>query len=141
MSAPLVVTGQWWRIMTANFLHMGILHLGMNMLALLYLGKFVEYRLGTWKYLFAYLVAGLGSMAVITYIDIRWMTAPHITVGASGAIMGMLGAMGAIHLRGWRQAKVAAAGRQFQAVLFSVGFQLVFISPTAIPALSVISRG
>ncbi|PSB55332.1 rhomboid family protein [Chamaesiphon polymorphus] len=126
LAATLVVTGQWWRIITANFLHMGILHLGMNMLALLYLGKFVEYRLGTWKYLFAYLVAGLGSMAVITYIDIRWMTVPHITVGASGAIMGMLGAMGAIHLRGWRQAKVAAAGRQFQAVLFSVGFQLVF---------------
>jgi len=40
--------------------------------------------------------------------------------------MGILGTMGAIHLSGWRQAKVAAAGRQFQAVLFSVGFQLVF---------------
>jgi rhomboid protease GluP len=126
LAAPLVITGEWWRIITANFLHMGILHLAMNMVALLYLGKFVEYRLGTFRYLLAYLCAGLGSMAVITYIDTRWMTEPHITVGASGAIMGMLGTMGAIHLRGWRQAKVAAAGRQFQAVLFSVGFQLVF---------------
>jgi rhomboid protease GluP len=126
LAAPLVVAGQWWRIATANFLHMGILHLGMNMLALLFLGKFVEYRLGSWRYLFAYLLAGLGSMATITYIDTRWMTEPHITVGASGAIMGMLGTMGAIHLRGWRTAKVAAAGRQFQTVLFSVGFQLVF---------------
>jgi rhomboid protease GluP len=126
LAAPLVVAGEWWRIITANFLHMGILHLGMNMLALLYLGKFVEYRLGAVRYLVAYLLAGLGSMATITYIDTRWMTAPHVTVGASGAIMGMLGTMGAIHLRGWRQAKVAAAGRQFQTVLFSVGFQLVF---------------
>jgi rhomboid protease GluP len=126
LAAPLVVAGQWWRIATANFIHLGILHLGMNMLALLYLGKFVEYRLGSWRYLVAYLVAGLGSMATITYIDTKWMTTPHITVGASGAIMGMLGVMGAIHLRGWRKAKVAAAGRQFQAVLFSVGFQLVF---------------
>jgi rhomboid protease GluP len=126
LAAPLVISGQWWRIITANFLHMGILHLGMNMVALLYLGKFVEYRLGSFRYLLAYLIAGLGSMATITYIDTYWITAPQITVGASGAIMGMLGAMGAIHLRGWRQAKVAAAGRQFQAVLFSVGFQLVF---------------
>ena len=126
LAAPLVLDGQWWRIITANFLHMGILHLGMNMVALLYLGKFVEYRLGSFRYLLAYLIAGLGSMATITYIDTYWLAAPQITVGASGAIMGMLGAMGAIHLRGWRQAKVAAAGRQFQAVLFSVGFQLVF---------------
>jgi rhomboid protease GluP len=126
LSAPLVLAGEWWRIVTANFLHLGILHLGMNMLALLYLGKFVEYRLGSFRYLLAYLIAGFGSMAMITYIDTRWLTEPRITVGASGAIMGMLGTMGAIHLRGWRQAKVAAAGRQFQAVLFSVGFQLVF---------------
>ena len=126
LAAPLVVAGEWWRIVTANFLHLGILHLGMNMVALLYLGKFVEYRLGSFRYLFAYLLAGLGSMATITYIDTRWMTDPHLTVGASGAIMGMLGTMGAIHLSGWRQAKVGAAARQFQAVLFSVGFQLVF---------------
>ena len=126
LTAPLVVAGEWWRIITANFLHMGILHLGMNMLALLYLGKFVEYRLGSLRYLIAYLAAGLGSMAAITYIDTRWLTDPHTTVGASGAIMGMLGTMGAIHLSGWRQAKAASAGRQFQAVLFSVGFQLVF---------------
>jgi rhomboid protease GluP len=124
--APLVVSGEWWRIITANFLHMGILHLGMNMLALLYLGKFVEYRLGALKYFLAYLLAGIGSMALVTYVDIKWVTEPQITVGASGAIMGMLGTMGAIHLSGWRQSKVAAAGRQFQTVLFSVGFQLVF---------------
>lgn len=126
LAAPLVLAGEWWRIVTANFIHMGILHLGMNMLGLFYLGKFVEHRLGSFRYLLAYLLAGLGSMAFITYFDTRWVSQPQITVGASGAIMGMLGAMGAIHLSGWRQSKVAAAGRQFQAVLFSVGFQLVF---------------
>ena len=125
LATPLVISGQWWRIITANFLHEGILHLGMNMLALLYLGKFVEYRLGSWRYLLAYVVAGIGSMATITYISTNWLPQPP-TIGASGAIMGMLGVIGAIHLSGWRQSKVAAAGRQFQAVLFSVGFQLVF---------------
>ena len=126
LAAPLVLAGGWWRIVTANFIHLGILHLGMNMLGLFYLGKFVEHRLGSVRYLLAYLLAGIGSMAFITYFDTRWVTQPQVTVGASGAIMGMLGAMGAIHLRGWRQTKVAAAGRQFQTVLFSVGFQLIF---------------
>jgi rhomboid protease GluP len=125
LATPLVINGQWWRIITANFLHEGILHLGMNMLALLYLGKFVEYRLGSWRYLLAYTIAGIGSMVTITYISTHWLPQPP-TIGASGAIMGMLGVIGAIHLSGWRQTKVAAAGRQFQAVLFSVGFQLVF---------------
>ncbi len=126
LAAPLVIAGEWWRIATANFIHMGILHLGMNMLGLLYLGKFVEHRLGSFRYLLAYLLAGLGSMAFIAYFDTRWVSQPQVTVGASGAIMGMLGAMGAIHLSGWRNTKVAAAGRQFQAVIFSVAFQLVF---------------
>jgi rhomboid protease GluP len=123
--ASLVLSGQWWRIITANFLHMGIVHLGLNMLGLFYLGKFVEHRLGSVRYTFAYLLAGFGSMAAIVYVDTKLMM-PNVTVGASGAIMGMLGTMGAIHLNGWRQSKVAAAGRQFQTVLFSVGFQLVF---------------
>jgi rhomboid protease GluP len=125
LTASLVLAGQWWRIVTANFLHMGIAHLGLNMLGLFYLGKFVEHRLGSLRYLFAYLLAGFGSMAAIVYVDTKLMT-PTTTVGASGAIMGMLGTMGAIHLNGWRQSKVAAAGRQFQTVLFSVGLQLVF---------------
>jgi rhomboid protease GluP len=124
--APLVIQGEWWRIGTANFLHLNFLHLGMNMLALIYLGKFVEYRLGTFRFMLAYLLAGIGSMAMVTYIDTRWMTDPHVTVGASGAIMGLLGTMGAIHLTGWRRGKASSAARQFQAVLFSVGFQLIF---------------
>jgi rhomboid protease GluP len=126
LAAPLVLAGQWWRIITANFLHMGILHLAMNMFALFYLGKFVEYRLGSFKYLLAYLLAGFGSMAFITYFDTRWISQPQITVGASGAIMGMLGTMGAIHLVGWRQARAISAARQFQAVILSVVFQLIF---------------
>jgi rhomboid protease GluP len=126
LAAPYVLAGQWWRIGTANFLHLNFLHLAMNMFALIYLGKFVEYRLGTFRFIIAYLLAGIGSMAMVTYIDTRWMTDLHITVGASGAIMGLLGTMGAIHLTGWRRAKASSAARQFQAVLLSVGFQLIF---------------
>ncbi len=124
--APQVMAGEWWRIVTANFLHLGIVHLGMNMLGLMYLGKFVEARLGTFRFSILYAISGLGSMLAITYYDTRWVTTPQVTVGASGAIMGLLGAMGAIHLMGWQQGKAKSAAREFRVVLFSVAFQLVF---------------
>ncbi len=124
--APGVLAGEWWRLITANFLHFGIVHLGMNMLGLVYLGKFVEERLGWIRFTFAYAISGLGSMLIITYVDTRWLKEPPITVGASGAIMGLLGVMGAIHLLGWQLRKAKSAAREFRAVLFSVVFQFVF---------------
>ncbi len=121
-----VVAGEWWRIVTANFLHLDLLHLAMNMFALMYLGKFVEHSLGTFRFSLAYIISGLGSMLVITYVDTKWITTPQVTVGASGAIMGLLGVMGAIHLVGWHSGRAKSAARELRVVLFSVGFQLVF---------------
>ncbi len=123
--APLVISGQWWRIITANFIHLGTLHLLMNMLGLMYLGKFVEDSLGTFKFTLLYVICGLGSMMVITIVDLQSLK-PPVTVGASGAIMGLLGVMGAIHLLGWHKGKSKSAASEFRAVLFSVGFQFVF---------------
>jgi rhomboid protease GluP len=123
--APLVLAGEWWRLFTANFLHAGILHLAMNMLGLSYLGKFVEYRLGTVRFIIAYLFTGIGAMAMVTYIDLLTQV-PKITIGASGAIMGLLGIMGAIHFLGWQIGKATSAAREFRVVMFAVGWQLVF---------------
>jgi rhomboid protease GluP len=123
--APLVVSGQWWRIITANFIHLGFLHLFMNMFGLMYLGKFVEDSLGTFKFTLLYVISGLGSMVVITFVDLQSLK-PPVTVGASGAIMGLLGVMGAIHLLGWQKGKSQSAAREFRVVLFSVGFQFAF---------------
>jgi rhomboid protease GluP len=110
--APRVIAGEWWRLVSANFLHLGILHLVLNMLGLMYLGKFVEDWLGTFRFSLIYAISGLGSMLAITYFDTQWPTKiPQVTVGASGAIMGLLGAMGAIHL---------------MVVFFSVALQLAF---------------
>jgi rhomboid protease GluP len=124
--APRVLAGEWWRIVTANFLHLGIIHLLLNMLGLMYLGEFVETRLGTFRFTIAYIIAGLGSMLAITYVDTYLLKTPIVTVGASGAIMGLLGTMGAIHLLDWQGGKARSAAREFRVVLFSVGFQLVF---------------
>ncbi|NMB65584.1 MAG: rhomboid family intramembrane serine protease [Spirochaetes bacterium] len=83
---PLTIQGEWWRLFTSIFLHIGILHLFMNMYALLYIGMLLEPYLGTGRFLFAYLITGIsGSIASIYWNDLI------ISAGASGAIFGMYG--------------------------------------------------
>jgi rhomboid protease GluP len=127
LSAPLVVTGQWWRLISANFLHINFIHLLMNMLGLNYLGKFVEHRLGTFKLIVAYVLTGLGSMACVTYVDL-WQPSSELrrTAGASGAIMGLLGVVGAICLVSWWQHRIPVASRAMKSVGVAVGLQLLF---------------
>jgi membrane associated rhomboid family serine protease len=82
-----VTEGEWWRLITAAFLHYGILHLGMNMLVLWIIGPPLEEYFGHARYLLVYLVAGLaGSAGALIW-------SPNaLTVGASGAIWGIMGA-------------------------------------------------
>ncbi len=79
--------GEWWRLITAAFLHYGPIHIGMNMLALWWLGSPVEAALGRWRFLLLYFVAGFaGSTGALI------LSPNDVTVGASGAIFGILGA-------------------------------------------------
>lgn len=81
--------GQQWRLLTHILLHGGLLHLGFNMWALWRLGPHVEMVYGTWRMLFIYLVAG-----VVGGIGSTAFRADLITsVGASGAVLGLLGAL------------------------------------------------
>jgi membrane associated rhomboid family serine protease len=82
-----VAHGDWWRLITAAFLHYGPLHLLLNMLALYWFGSLLEQRIGSGKFLLLYLVSGLAGSAGALLLD---PTTP--TVGASGAIFGILGA-------------------------------------------------
>jgi membrane associated rhomboid family serine protease len=84
---PLVAAGDWWRLFTAAFLHYGPIHLAFNMLALWFFGSAVELVLGRSRYLLLYVVSGLaGSAGALIF-------SPNaVTVGASGAIFGILGA-------------------------------------------------
>jgi membrane associated rhomboid family serine protease len=79
--------GDWWRLITAAFLHYGPLHLGLNMLALWLFGRPVEQYLGRARYILLYLVSGLAGSAGALLV-----TPMSPTVGASGAIFGILGA-------------------------------------------------
>lgn len=83
-----VARGEWYRLLTAAFLHGGLLHIGFNMFALLAFGPQVEAALGRVRFLALYLVAALGGSA-LSYL----LGPPNVPgVGASGAIFGVLGA-------------------------------------------------
>jgi membrane associated rhomboid family serine protease len=83
-----VAGGEWWRLITAAFLHASVIHIAFNMFALWVIGAPVEHYLGRVRYLGLYLVSGLAGSAGAL------VATPHsVTVGASGAIFGILGAM------------------------------------------------
>jgi rhomboid protease GluP len=83
---PLTLEGQWWRLITNTFLHIGIFHLLLNMYALVYIGLLLEPYLGKIRFISAYLLTGLtASIVSLWWHDIT------ISAGASGAIFGMYG--------------------------------------------------
>jgi membrane associated rhomboid family serine protease len=84
---PAVAAGQWWRLFTAGFLHSGIIHLGLNMFVLYILGPSLERVLGRLGFLALY-VAGLTAASVGALL----LSPLALTVGASGAIFGLMGA-------------------------------------------------
>ncbi|MDK3255127.1 rhomboid family intramembrane serine protease [Blastococcus capsensis] len=92
---PLAVEfGQPWRLLTAAFLHIGLLHLALNMLALLVFGSELERQLGRWRYLGLYLVSALGGSTAIQLFG----DPLRPVAGASTAIYGLLGALGVLML-------------------------------------------
>ncbi|MCC6222421.1 MAG: rhomboid family intramembrane serine protease [Thermoleophilia bacterium] len=84
---PYVADGEWWRIITGAFLHSGPIHLLFNMLALWWFGRSLEHLLGPGRYLGVYLASALAGSAGALLLA---PTTP--TVGASGAVFGILGA-------------------------------------------------
>jgi membrane associated rhomboid family serine protease len=87
LDAPQLHDGGWWRLVTTMFLHASVLHIAFNMFALWVIGRPVEQYLGTARYIGLYFVSGLAGSAGAL------MQTPGVTVGASGAIFGILGAM------------------------------------------------
>lgn len=88
MSNFFIKQGEFYRLFTCMFLHVSIFHLLCNMYALYVLGPQIESFFGKWKFLFIYLISGLcGSLLSFTF------NVDTISVGASGAIFGLLGSM------------------------------------------------
>jgi membrane associated rhomboid family serine protease len=99
----LVPHGGWYRVVSAAFEHVGLLHLGLNMLALLVFGSEMERGLGRWRFLGLYVVSILGGgLAIQLFGD---PTTP--VAGASTAIFGLMGAMAVLLLVGRQRVRDA----------------------------------
>ena len=98
VSSDTLQSGAVWRLVASCFLHIGILHIGGNAIALLWLGLLAERLYGSLRYLAIYLAAGIGG-AVLTVL----VAGSVISAGASGAIWGL---MGALLVGSWRNPDV-----------------------------------
>ena len=119
---PLVAQGDWYRLLSAAFLHYGPIHLGLNMLALWWIGRPLESYLGPMRYLLLYLVSGLAGSAGALIAS-----PTGVTVGASGAIFGILGA--AIVLE--RQGTYVLGGSALPLLIVNLAFTF------AVPGISI----
>jgi rhomboid protease GluP len=91
---PYTTDGDWWRLVTSMFLHVGLIHLAFNMWALTSFGRVVERLFGSVSYALIYFVAGVGG----DLVSLTWNPVVN-SVGASGAIFGLLGALIAAQVR------------------------------------------
>lgn len=87
--APATQDGQWWRLMSAMFLHFGIVHLLLNCYALWDVGQYTERMYGSWRLLCIYLIAGLFGNVLSLVVQGN----QAVSGGASGAIFGLYGAL------------------------------------------------
>ncbi len=99
---PFLASGEYWRLLTAGFLHFSLTHVAVNMFSLYVLGRDVEITLGTPRFIGIYLTSLLGGSALVMLFG----DPLAINAGASGAIYGLMGATLVVVLK----AKIPAAG-------------------------------
>jgi rhomboid protease GluP len=139
MHAVLVLEqGQWWRIFSYQLLHGGPLHLVMNCLALNVLGRDVERHFGGLRTLLVFFVSGTAGGVLSVVLAHYELKDAHWLVGASGGIMGFVGATIAIFLRGYTRERSAAATRQLKQALTLVALQTMIDLVT--PQLSMMAH-
>lgn len=122
---PLIAAGEYWRLVTANFIHIGIIHLAFNSWALYLFGLQVERRFGRTRFLVLYLLSGVGG-TVLSYVG-----SESLSAGASGAIFGLMGAT-IVYFVTYRDAFGYQGRRQLSSLLLITGYNLVwgFMSTT-----------
>jgi rhomboid protease GluP len=112
-SSPLTLSGQYWRLVTAGFVHGGLLHIAFNMWCLWSLGQLSERLFGSWITFAVYILTGVGGSLLSTGVH------PFQTeVGASGAIFGIAGAI----VSGVKFGNVSVGAGQRRAILSSMVF-------------------
>lgn len=113
-----VAEGQWYRLITAAFLHQEVLHLLFNMAFLWFVGRELELRLGRGRFVVLYVVSALGGTAASYWLA----PAVDASLGASGAIYGLLGALIVLERR-------QAADLKPLLILLGVNLAITFVLP------------
>jgi rhomboid protease GluP len=114
---PLIIAGEYWRLLTAIFIHIGLVHLFFNSYALYVFGTQVEQRFGHTRFLALYLLSGLGG-AVASFVG-----NPSLSAGASGAIFGLLGTI-IVYYASYRAEFGERGRRQLTSLLVVAGLNL-----------------
>jgi membrane associated rhomboid family serine protease len=119
---PLVAAGDWWRIGTAAFLHYGPIHLALNMWGLYIAGTLLEQVIGRWRFALLYFASGIAGSAGALLV-----TFYSPTVGASGAIFGVFGALLVLE----RKRHISTGGQILAIVILNLVFTF------AVPGISI----
>ena len=120
-----ILQGEWWRLMTAVFLHGNLMHVGMNMWVLVDMGPQIEEVYGSARALFLYVATGVFSFVYSTMWDVvAYGGRGPGSVGASGALMGLVGLMLAIATRrgGAYMREIRARLIRWIVIIFAFGF-------------------
>jgi len=118
-----VAHGDWWRLGTSMFLHASFLHIALNMFSLYWVGSILEQVIGHWRFLLLYLVSGIAGSAGA----LLW--SPNVpTVGASGAIFGLLGALLILELRG----RISTGGQIAALIVINLVFTFALSSSISV---------
>jgi membrane associated rhomboid family serine protease len=119
---PIFVQHEWWRLVTAMFLHGGLIHIGFNMMSLMQLGPALEEVYGSARYLFLYVATGAFGFLISAWFG-------NFSLGASGALLGLVGVMlaittkrGGAYMRDLRSRLISSV-----VILFILGFSGVGI--------------
>ncbi len=108
---------EWWRLVTAQFLHGGLIHIGFNMMVLMQIGPAIEEVYGSARYLFLYIVTGAFGYVLSAFTG-------HYSLGASGALLGLIGLMLAITTKrgGSQMRELRSRLITSLVILFALGF-------------------
>jgi rhomboid protease GluP len=118
-----LINGEYWRLFTALFLHYDAVHLLFNLFALYVLGPSLERAIGTLRFGLCYLISGVGSTAGVVVLTRLLFVHPAELVGASGCIMGIVGAWAGFLLR---HRHTPRAKERLRNILLIVAIQTAF---------------
>jgi membrane associated rhomboid family serine protease len=122
-SSAVIAKGEFWRLITALFLHFNLLHLAFNLFALYVLGPSFERIIGSLRFAACYLISGIGSTAGVVALTLLKIIQPAELVGASGSVMGIVGAWAGFLIR---HRHIPRAKQRLLNILLIIAIQVAF---------------